>query len=114
MGDYQDEEELIFSASDGPDFQVFMEYCLIRSENEDFNINNNILDIDPDFPQFIEPSEFNYQLDTLSPAMDQGTTCKLIRIYWESERCLSRYWCLRADRIVIKKYIQRRRCPFYK
>jgi len=76
-GDYQDEEELIFSASDGPGFQVFMEHCLIRSQKEDFNINNNILGRDPDFPKFIEPSEFNYQLDTLSPAMDQGTALQI-------------------------------------
>ena len=72
-GDHQDEEELIFSASEGPDFQVLLEHCLIRSENEEFDINNNILETDPAYPRFIDPAEYNYQLDTLSPAKDQGT-----------------------------------------
>ncbi len=71
-GDHQDREELVFNASDGPEFQVLMEHCLIRSQNEDFDINNNILDTDPDFPRFVDPTEFNYRLDTLSPAKDQG------------------------------------------
>ena len=71
-GDHQDSEELLFNASGGPDFQVLLEYCLIRSQNEDFDINNNILATDPDFPKFVDPREFDYQLDTLSPAQDQG------------------------------------------
>jgi hypothetical protein len=71
-GDHQDKEELLFNASEGPEFKVFLENCLIRSQNDDFEVNNNILGTDPDFPQFIDPVKFNYQLDTLSPAQDQG------------------------------------------
>jgi hypothetical protein len=71
-GDHQDNEELLLNASEGPEFQILMQHSLIRSENPDFAINNNILDTDPDFPKFVDPREYNYQLDTLSPAMDQG------------------------------------------
>ncbi len=71
-GDHQDQEELLFNASGDPEFQVLLEYCLIRSQNADFDINDNILGTDPDFPQFVDSRDFDYQLDTLSPAQDQG------------------------------------------
>ena len=71
-GDHQEDEELLFSASEGPMFQVLLEHSLIRSQNPDFDINNNILNTEPDFPAFIDPGDYNYQLDTLSPAKDQG------------------------------------------
>jgi len=77
-GDYQDREELIFSSSEGPDFQVFMENCLIRSQNSDFEVNDNILAIDPDFPKFVDPRAFDYQLDSLSPAQNQGTPLPIL------------------------------------
>ncbi len=71
-GDYQDDEELQFVPSQGPSFQVLIEHSLIRSEDEDFDINNNILGTDPGLPGFVDPSMYNYQLDTLSPAKDRG------------------------------------------
>lgn len=71
-GDYQDVEELQFSASEGTSFEVLLEHTLIRSENQDFDINNNILGSDPSFPAFVDPVDYNYQLDTLSPAKDRG------------------------------------------
>lgn len=77
-GDYQEREELLFSGSEGPEFQVLVEHNLIRSQNPDFDINNNTLGTDPEFPGFVDPSDFNYQLDTLSPAKDQG---RLLPIY---------------------------------
>ena len=71
-GDYQDEEELQFSATEGTRFEVLLEHSLIRSENQDFDINNNILATDPAFPAFVDPFDYQYQLDTLSPAKDKG------------------------------------------
>jgi hypothetical protein len=71
-GDYEDDEELQFVATGGTTFQVLAEHCLIRSQNRDFDINNNILGTDPGYPEFIDPFGYNYQLDTLSPAKDQG------------------------------------------
>jgi hypothetical protein len=71
-GDYQEQEELVFNASEGPSFQILLEHSLVRSQNPDFDINNNILSTAPDFPNFVDPSSYNYQLDTLSPAKDQG------------------------------------------
>ena len=72
-GDYQDIEELQFAASEGPVFQVLADHCMIRSQDDNLDINNNILGVDPEFPRFVDPREFNYQLDTLSPAKDQGS-----------------------------------------
>lgn len=71
-GDYQDVEELQFSATEGPKFEVLLEHSLIRSEDSEFDINNNIVNSNPDFPQFVDPIDYNYQLDTLSPAKDKG------------------------------------------
>lgn len=71
-GVHQDGEELQFAPSEGTIFQVLMEHCLIRSQNQDFEVNNNILGQDPRFPEFVDPENYNYQLDTLSPAKDQG------------------------------------------
>ena len=71
-GDYQELEELQFSGTEGPKLEVLLEHSLIRSQNPDFDINNNIIETDIDFPRFVDPSELNYQLDTLSPAKDQG------------------------------------------
>lgn len=71
-GDHQDVEELQFAASGGTMFEVLVEHCMIRSQNSDFDINNNILETEPGFPRFVDPVEYNYQLDTLSPAIDRG------------------------------------------
>lgn len=72
-GDYEEVEELQFSATEGTLVEILLEHSLIRSENPDYAINNNILATDPSFPAFQDPSSYNYQLDTLSPAKDQGT-----------------------------------------
>jgi hypothetical protein len=77
-GDYQDIEELQFAPSEGPAFEVLLDHCMIRSENEDLAINDNILGTAPDFPRFIDPWDYNYQLDTLSPAKDQGRLSPIV------------------------------------
>lgn len=71
-GDYSDVEELQFNTTEGPKFEVLVEHSLIRTQNLDFDINNNILNTDLGFPQFVNPVEYNYQLDKQSPARDAG------------------------------------------
>ncbi|MGB0431701.1 MAG: hypothetical protein ACPGLV_14605 [Bacteroidia bacterium] len=44
---------------------AILSHNLMRTEIEEFNVNNNLLNIDP---LFVNSAEFNYQLDSLSPA----------------------------------------------
>jgi len=71
-GDHQDSEELILDTAGGALSDIFMQNLMLRSSNSLFDINNNILSTDPDFPAFIDPFNFDYRLDTLSPAKDKG------------------------------------------
>ena len=71
-GNFQQSEELILNTAGGAFNDILVSHVMLRSSDDIFNINNNILDTDPDFPQFIDPFNFDFRLDTLSPAQDQG------------------------------------------
>ncbi len=62
------DEELFFNFTDETSNSLFISNSLLRTAL-DLDINDNILNINPNF---IEPSIYNYRLDTLSPAKDQG------------------------------------------
>jgi len=69
-----EEEELIFNLDGGANADLLIERSLLRSNNEIFDINGNILETDPLFPAFVDPFVQDFQLDTLSPAKDIGRT----------------------------------------
>lgn len=48
---------------------IVIEYSLLKTDNVAFDVNNNILN---ENPLFIDPNAYNYDLDTLSPAIDAG------------------------------------------
>jgi hypothetical protein len=62
-------EEISLLNEAGEDFTIIMTNNLLRSTNEAFVGFNNILNEDP---LFIDPELFNYQLDSLSPAINAG------------------------------------------
>jgi hypothetical protein len=68
-------EELELRNETGLAFDLIMKNNLLRSTDERFNGSGNILNQDP---LFIEPSSFNYQLDSLSPAIDSGADINII------------------------------------
>lgn len=64
------EDELLFAPSGNNMFEATLSHNLIRTQNQDFNVNDNILNIDPEIQGV--PSEQLFALDTLSPAKDAG------------------------------------------
>lgn len=63
------QEELLLSITGETDSEVRLRNNIIRTRDETFEIGGNLLDQDP---RFIDPREFNFRLDTLSPAKDAG------------------------------------------
>ncbi len=61
-------EELQFSNSGDKQFNVSFTNNLLRTELQEFEADN-ILNLDP---LFVEPSVFDYRIDSLSPAIDVG------------------------------------------
>jgi hypothetical protein len=66
-------DEVLLSHSGSALFIINTGYNIFRTTNSAFDINNNILNSSEiNFPKFINPEEYNYRLDTLSPAKDAG------------------------------------------
>lgn len=63
------EEELGFNQSGSGTITASIAHTLIRTKLLEFDINNNIINSNP---LFINPNELNYQLDTLSPAIEKA------------------------------------------
>jgi hypothetical protein len=66
-GDLQ--EEVLFDLSGGAAARLSLSHNIFRSSIPELDINENILNQDP---EFINPYKNNYALDTLSPAKDTG------------------------------------------
>ncbi len=62
-------DELLLSITAETNSQVTLSNNLIRTTEESFEAGGNILNEDP---KFIDAREFNFRLDTLSPAKDAG------------------------------------------
>ncbi len=62
-------DELFFDFSGGGSNTLVMSDNIMRTTIMDLDTLGNILNTDP---KFIAPSRYNYRLDTLSPAKDQG------------------------------------------
>ncbi len=63
------EEELVLSSSEGVDFNLSLSNSLLRTQGPGFDINGNLINVDP---QFVDAEEYNYQLSKDSPLKDQG------------------------------------------
>ncbi len=63
------EEELLFDLSGGANSQFAFTNSMFRTMLEGLDTLGNIINEDPNF---IEPVAYNYRLDTLSPAQDNG------------------------------------------
>jgi hypothetical protein len=66
-GDFQD--EIVLNNDGGAAFEALVAFNILKTTESAFDINNNILNQDP---LFINPAEYNYRLDSLSPAIDLG------------------------------------------
>lgn len=66
-GDQSD--EIILNNDGGKEFQAFIAHSILKTTSEEFDINSNQLNEDP---LFINPQEYDYHLDSLSPAIDAG------------------------------------------
>ena len=68
------DEELLFDVS-GETASVLIIANSILKTSLELDINNNLLNEDP---RFLDPANFNYRLDTLSPAKDAGMPTSLL------------------------------------
>ncbi len=64
----QMKEELFFDNAGGNKLSIFISHSILKTEQA-FDINNNVLNLDP---KFIDVRDFDFRLDTLSPAKDKG------------------------------------------
>jgi len=69
------EDELVLNSTEGTNFSFQSEHNIIRTTLQELDINNNQLNADP---LFIDPENYNYRLDTLSPAKDKGFSLMII------------------------------------
>ncbi len=67
-------EELFFDNTGGNELSIFISHSILKTEQA-FDINNNILNLDP---KFMDVRDFNFRLDTLSPAKDKGQELMII------------------------------------
>ncbi|MBL3654646.1 right-handed parallel beta-helix repeat-containing protein [Fulvivirga sediminis] len=67
-------DEIILSSESSKKFELAMSNNIIRTNLEQLNTNNNIINQDP---HFVNPSNYNYHLDTLSIAKDAGIDINL-------------------------------------
>lgn len=65
-------EEFLINESSNTDVSITMKNNMIRSSNQTYNISNNILSQEKDFPGFVNEFLFDYQIDSLSNARDKG------------------------------------------
>lgn len=63
------EDEVLFNFVEGSQVILSIAHNLLKTSDQNLDFNNNILNRNP---LFIEPSDYNYMLDTLSPAQDKG------------------------------------------
>lgn len=66
------EEEFLISESGNSTVNLTINNNILRSTNEAYNINNNILSQERSFPGFLNEFSFDYQIDSLSNARDKG------------------------------------------
>lgn len=64
-----EEEELIFDVKNKDAATQVFDHCLLKTKLAGFNINNNLLNLDPKFKNF---KDLDFSLDSLSPAKDAG------------------------------------------
>jgi len=63
------EDELVLNNTEGTNFSFQPDHNIIRTTLQELDINNNLLNADP---LFVDPGNYNYRLDTMSPAKDKG------------------------------------------
>jgi hypothetical protein len=71
------EEELLVGNEGGMEVQLEMWHNLIRSKQKEWEINNNILTSEAEYPKFVDTYENDYRLDSLSPLIDKGLRLKI-------------------------------------
>jgi hypothetical protein len=63
------EDEVLLSVSGDSDSELIFDHSLFRTTDPNLDINSNILNQDP---EFIDPQQFDFHLDSLSAAIDNG------------------------------------------
>lgn len=69
------EEEIFFDFSGNADFQLAFNNSIFKSTIEGLDTLGNLLNQDP---KFINPSQYDYRLDTLSPAKNSGESIGIL------------------------------------
>lgn len=64
------ENELAFNFIGGSRVILSIAHNLLKTSDQNLDINNNLLNQDP---LFVDPVQYNYHLDSLSPAQNQGS-----------------------------------------
>lgn len=72
----QDEEIDLYNGPLG-DFNLAINNSILKTQIEAFNTNYNLINKDP---KFVNPSQLNYQLDTLSPAIGKASPIPQIQM----------------------------------
>ncbi|MBI1183707.1 hypothetical protein GC194_05525 [bacterium] len=63
------DEEISFNQSGSGNIDAFIGYTLLKTKFNNFKINNNLINANP---RFVNPAQFNYSLDTLSPVQGKA------------------------------------------
>lgn len=84
-GNLSYKSDLNFSL-EGNNYLIDQGCNLIRSRDESQANKHNILDSKPDFPQFLRAMQYNYQLDSLSPAINKGKNLNIMQDIEGNER----------------------------
>lgn len=72
-------DEILFSHSGSAVFIFKSGYNIFRTSDSGLDINNNIINgSEINFPKFLNPEEYDYRLDTLSPAKDAGKPSQIV------------------------------------
>ncbi len=72
-GDLENEIELDFTGETRA--ELLLAYNILKTNNQDLDINENQLNVDP---KFKNPFNYDFHLDTLSPAIDRGLDIDLL------------------------------------
>lgn len=67
------EEELLISNSGGMPVEIDIHHNILRTKSEFLDKDKNLLTTAAAFPRFVAPADYDYRLDSLSPAVDYGT-----------------------------------------
>ena len=64
-----DNEEIVLQSLEEVAFDLNIANSILKTSNEDLDVNNNLLNLDP---EFFDAQSFDYRLDSISPALEMA------------------------------------------